>query len=117
MQTETSSATPTATYTKLEDGTWGVRVNSSRRLAEGDVLTVSKRDGSSKTERVAKVLWHGVARDGREASLVTIAATSRSPQRGGSGRSGRGTWTGCHCGSVEEYSRPSDCWSCRHDAE
>jgi len=29
----------------------------------------------------------------------------------------RGTWTGCSCGSVAEYSRPSDCWTCRHDAE
>lgn len=33
-----------------------------------------------------------------------------------SGRS-RGSWTGCSCGSVEEYSRDSDCRSCRHDAE
>jgi hypothetical protein len=29
----------------------------------------------------------------------------------------RGTWTGCSCGSVTEYSKPSDCWTCRHDAE
>lgn len=28
----------------------------------------------------------------------------------------RGTWTGCSCGSVEEYSRPSDCASCQYDA-
>lgn len=27
----------------------------------------------------------------------------------------RGTWTGCSCGSVEEYERDSDCASCRHD--
>lgn len=30
-------------------------------------------------------------------------------------RRSRGTWTGCSCGSVEEYSRPSDCASCEHD--
>lgn len=27
----------------------------------------------------------------------------------------RGTWTGCRCGSVEEYERANDCASCRHD--
>ena len=27
----------------------------------------------------------------------------------------RGTWTGCSCGSVEEYERDGDCFSCRHD--
>lgn len=29
----------------------------------------------------------------------------------------RGTWTGCKCGSVVEYERPSDCASCRHDRD
>jgi len=29
----------------------------------------------------------------------------------------RGTRTGCRCGSIQEYSRPSDCWTCKHDAE
>ena len=27
----------------------------------------------------------------------------------------RGTWTGCRCGSVEEYARAGDCSSCAHD--
>lgn len=25
------------------------------------------------------------------------------------------TPTGCHCGSVEEFERASDCWNCKHD--
>lgn len=29
----------------------------------------------------------------------------------------RGKWTGCSCGSVEEYTKNSDCWHCKHDAE
>jgi hypothetical protein len=29
----------------------------------------------------------------------------------------RGTWTGCSCGSVEEYSKASDCRTCRFEAE
>jgi hypothetical protein len=46
-------------------------------------------------------------------SLVSGAPSGtyhRAPSR-------RVTRTGCRCGSVEEYSRDSDCWSCRHDAE
>lgn len=40
----------------------------------------------------------------------------RTPARRTSAPS-RGTRTGCSCGSVEEYSKASDCWTCRHDAE
>jgi hypothetical protein len=25
--------------------------------------------------------------------------------------------TGCSCGSVEGYTKPTDCWTCKHDAE
>ena len=45
------------------------------------------------------------------ASTVSAAPARRSY----AGR--RGTWTGCSCGSVKEYSKPSDCWTCKHDAE
>jgi hypothetical protein len=44
---------------------------------------------------------------------VTISAAPA--RRSYAGR--RGTWTGCSCGSVTEYSKASDCWTCRHDAE
>jgi len=34
-------------------------------------------------------------------------------------RAGRGSrrWTGCRCGSIEGYSRASDCRSCRFDQD
>jgi len=28
-----------------------------------------------------------------------------------------GKWTGCSCGSRDGVSRPSDCFTCRHDAD
>lgn len=30
---------------------------------------------------------------------------------------GGGRRTGCSCGSVEGRSKPTDCWTCRHDEE
>jgi hypothetical protein len=36
--------------------------------------------------------------------------------RSTSTRSTSATRTGCRCGSVEEFSKPSDCWTCRHDS-
>jgi len=51
-------------------------------------------------------------------SAVAASVVSAAPARhGATGYRRRGTWTGCSCGSVQEYSRPSDCWTCRHDAE
>ena len=44
-------------------------------------------------------------------ALVGGSAAPKTP-----GRS-RGTWTGCSCGSVQEYTKASDCWTCKHDAE
>ena len=46
-----------ATYTKLHDGNWGVRVEGSAKA--GDRVTVSKKSGESKTETIARVLWSG----------------------------------------------------------
>ena len=73
-----------ANWTRLTDGTWGVRVHG--HVGTGAEIQVSKRDGSSSTERVERVLWAGVAKDGREASLVSIArrASSSGGQRSSS---------------------------------
>lgn len=65
--------TMTATYTKLRDGSWGVR--AAGKVVAGQTITVAKRDGSTKTETVDRVLWSG---DG-----VTLASIAkRSPQQG-----------------------------------
>jgi hypothetical protein len=58
------------TYTKLKDGSWGVRVQGA--ASAGAVVTVTKKDGSTKQETVSRVLWQG---DGL--SLCTIRTTER----------------------------------------
>ncbi len=59
----------TATYTKLKDGSWGIRVVG--KVTTGQTVTVTKKSGESKQETVGKVLWTG---DG-----ITLATVSGSP--------------------------------------
>jgi len=47
----------TITYTKLRDGSWGVRAPASTKA--GDTITVTKKSGETKVERVERVLWTG----------------------------------------------------------
>lgn len=63
----------------------------------------------------SKVEWS----KGEKARHVTCggAAASVSGARSQAPARRRGTWTGCSCGSVEEYARPGDCYSCRHDRD
>jgi hypothetical protein len=62
----------TATYTKLKNGDWGLRLTGALPKP-GASVTVTKKDGSTRTERVGRILWQG---DG-----VALATISR-----GSGR-------------------------------
>ena len=45
------------TYTKLQSGDWGVLCDSRPNI--GDVVTVTKRDGTTKTETIAQVFTRG----------------------------------------------------------
>lgn len=67
-----------ATYTKLKSGAWGVRVNSES-VRKGQSITVAKKDGSTKTETIAAVVWHG-----NGISLCAIAQREPSYDRGSS---------------------------------
>jgi hypothetical protein len=58
----------------------------------------------------ARKVWMVPASRADEARALVPARTARR----GAARQ-RGTWTGCSCGSVEEYEKPSDCASCQHD--
>lgn len=70
----------TATYKKLSSGDWGVRVQGTAPSVGAEVV-VEKRDGTRKTERVAKVVWQGA-----DAALCAIASTrSAAPSRSRSG--------------------------------
>lgn len=46
-----------ATYSKLKSGDWGVRVEGLVR--PGAAISVAKKDGATKTETIANVLWTG----------------------------------------------------------
>lgn len=70
-----------AIFTRLKDGSWGVRVNTEVRPDVGDRILISKRDGSVVNAIIAEVQWFGTARDGRLAALVTIEKTPRRAQR------------------------------------
>ena len=60
-----------ASYTKLKDGSWGVRVPG--KATDGQQITVRKKDGSTKPETIKTVLWTGKDRDGAEVSLCSLA--------------------------------------------
>lgn len=65
----------------------------------------------TKSASGAWVVQCGAQTNGR----VTVARTKQTYGRTAATK--RGTRTGCSCGSVEEYTKSSDCFSCKHDAE
>lgn len=101
-----------ATYTKLTDGTWGVRVDGSVPDV-GQSVNVVKRDGGVQMETVTAVLWHGIARDGKEASLVSItprAGARRMPLGRGHGQAARVAGYSRYC-TANAMCRCYDCAS------
>lgn len=47
-----------ASYAKLRNGGWGVRIEGNRP-ERGEGVTVTKRDGRTKNETIGRVLWSG----------------------------------------------------------
>lgn len=93
----------TATYTKLKSGEWGIRVETTIPPEPGATITVRKKDGTTKTETIAKVVWSG-----NGISLCTIGSTGSSytPKSGKSRRTSdddrcdlcnKNKWTCGHC--------------------
>jgi hypothetical protein len=70
-----------ATYTKLRDGTWGIKTVGGCP-AKGATVAVAKKDGSSKSEVVASVLWRGNDEQGRVCALAKITAVPARQSRG-----------------------------------
>ena len=44
-------------FSRLRDGSWGLC--SDAPLSEGDAVTVKKRDGSTSTAQVGRLVWQG----------------------------------------------------------
>jgi hypothetical protein len=60
-------------YTKLRDGGWGLRV-SGQTVTPGQVVTVTKKDGSTKQEVADKVIWSG---DGLQICSIKLSASPK----------------------------------------
>lgn len=60
----------TSTYSKLNNGDWGIRVQDGT-VTPGATVTVTKKDGTTKKETVEKVIWTGVMK-GHGVSLCSI---------------------------------------------
>lgn len=82
-----------ATYAKLKDETWGVRVPG--RAAAGDSVVVERKDGTRNNEVVSRVLWTGEDRQKAPVSLCTIMSSSSDRTRVSSSSSYRGTCDEC----------------------
>ena len=59
-----------ATYTKLKDGNWGLRIQGITDNLHA--VTVTKKSGEIKTEYVGRILWRG-----NGIMLATIAKAKR----------------------------------------
>lgn len=89
-----------ASYTKLKSGAWGVRVEGT--VSDGQSITVTKKDGSSKSETIEKVLWTG-----NGVSLCAIKQTNG----GSANHSGHrlGVCVNCGASCNPRYRRCLDC--------
>jgi hypothetical protein len=72
MTTAQKAACIVATFAKLRTGAWGVK---GPNLREGERVTIHKKDGSTQTKTVGRILWTGP--DG--ATLATLAPDSERP--------------------------------------
>lgn len=69
-----------ATWTKLRNGTWGVRV-LGEPPKRGDVITVAKRSGETGPAVVDTVIWSGVDRDtGEPLAVCAVLTVHRGPR-------------------------------------
>jgi len=78
-----------ATYTKLNDGTWGLR--STESITAGVTVTVTKKSGETKVETVGKVIWSG-----NGVTLATIASSGHSHSHAAHSHA-RHSRNGCEC--------------------
>lgn len=93
-----------ATYTKLRDGSWGVRVQGP--VKAGETITVTKKGGETKRETVAAVLWTG---DG--VSLCSVTPTAKPAYQPQASRPGKTYRKSAQAGGGRGYC-DDDCYGC-----
>lgn len=62
-----------ATYTKLKDGNWGLRIQGVTDNLHVNAVTVTKKSGEVKTEHVDRIVWRG--------NGIMLATIAREPRR------------------------------------
>lgn len=97
------------TYTKLRDGSWGIR--STETLTAGRGVTVVKKSGECKTETVGKILF---AKEGISIATIATTCTERQYDAGyGRGRKVRSACCGYPCPVTGRRCTPDDpCHDC-----
>lgn len=65
-----------ASYTKLRDGSWGIRVISIAAPVAGDQIVVTTKAGSHKMEVIGKILWSGPDKS-IVGQIVTVCAVEQ----------------------------------------
>lgn len=91
----------TATWTKLRNGSWGVK---GAFLSPNDSVVVVKRDGTRKAVVVDRIVWQG--EDGACIASIRQASASRRP---GVTRNHRSSRFACdECG--DWVARGTTCW-------
>lgn len=101
-----------ASYTKLKSGEWGIRVEGT--VSSGDTVSVKKKDGTTKVEKVGKIIWTG-----NGVSLCTVGekgtCTERAADAGyARGRTVRSDCCGYPCPVTGRRCSPSDpCHDCQ----
>lgn len=95
-----------ATFQKLKDGTWGLRV--AGRASPGEVVLVTKRDGTSQRKTVGIVVWSG---DG-----VTLCTIASGVSSSGGPRKSR-DYPGKECPACESVDLDANlsCWECGYE--
>jgi hypothetical protein len=88
------------TYTKLRDGSWGVRIHGS--ASAGQTVNVTKKSGEVKAETICRVIWTG-----NGVTLASIQPTARAATRSATGYPSRASSSGrcreCH-GEIKDCS-------------
>jgi hypothetical protein len=84
------------TYCKLRDGSWGIR--SSHPVTAGQVVSVTKKGGETRQEKVGRVICSGA-----EYCIATVSARSSARSRSSGSR--------YECEECGDYVMPGTrCW-------
>lgn len=67
-----------ATYTKLRNGDWGLRIPGG--ATAGQTVVVRKRDGRTHEERVGRIVWTGTDRNGSGTVAIATIGGRFQPQ-------------------------------------